>query len=237
MERLRAGVLFSGGKDSTYAALAASREAELRCLVTVVPAHDASYMFHFPNLRWTTLQSEAMGVPQVLEDTAGVKEAELADLGRALTAAQDRFKIEALYTGALASVYQKERVEKVCSDLGLKCVSPLWGTDPEAHLHNLLREGFVTVVTSVSALGLDRGWLGRELDEKAVRELASLSAKYRFHAGFEGGEGETFVVDCPLFSKRIQIQRAEVIWEGDRGRFEIEEAHLIPKPRIRVGAA
>jgi diphthine-ammonia ligase len=233
----KAGILFSGGKDSTYAAWVASREADLRCLITVIPSNDASYMFHYPNLRWTALQSQAMDVPQLVEDTAGVKEAELADLGRALLAAQDKFGIERVYTGALASVYQKTRVERVCRDLGLACISPLWQVEPESHLRTLLTEGFTTVVTSVSALGLDRTWLGRVLDEKAVTELIELSRKFRFHAGFEGGEGETFVVDCPLFSRRIQITRAEVWWEGERGRFEIEGAQLVPKPGLKVGAA
>ena len=237
MSRSRAAALFSGGKDSAYAAWVASKEADLECLVTLVPSHDASYMFHYPNLKWTALQSEAMLVPQLVEATAGVKEEELADLTRALSAAQGRYRVDTLYTGALASVYQKTRVEKVCGELGLKCVSPLWHVDPEALLGSLLDEGFVSLVTSVSALGLGKSWLGRELDGSAIEELVALSHRYRFHAGLEGGEGETFVLDCPLFSKRIRVVRGSVVWEGDRGRFEIEQAELATKPSVRVGAA
>lgn len=186
-------------------------------------------MFHFPNLGWTRLQSEAMGVPQVAAVTEGVKEEELGDLRKALGEAKSRFGIEGLYTGALASVYQKTRVEKVCSDLGLKCVSPLWGLEPESYLRKLVIDGFSVIIVSVSALGLDQEWLGRLLDEKSIGELVALGKKYRFHAGLEGGEGETFVLDAPSFSKRIEVLASAKHWRGDSGYLEITDARLVAK--------
>lgn len=226
---MKVGTLFSGGKDSTYAAYLASKRDELACLITVFPESDASYMFHFPNLKWTALQAEAAGVPQWVGKTAGVKEEELSDLKAVMASAKERFSLEGIYTGALASVYQKSRVERICSELGLECLSPLWGVDPEKHLRSLLREGFVVQVVSVSALGLDESWLGRILDEKAIEELVALGAKYRFHIGLEGGEGETFVQDCPLFSKRIEVVSSQKHWRGDSGYLEIKEARAVPK--------
>jgi ABC transporter with metal-binding/Fe-S-binding domain ATP-binding protein len=186
-------------------------------------------MFHFPNLIWTGLQAEAVGLPQLTEQTTGIKEEELQDLKRALSAAKSKFALEGIYTGALASVYQKTRVESICRSLGLDCISPLWGIDPEAHLRQLLSDGFDTVIVGVSALGLDQRWLGRRLDEKGIDELVSLSKKYRFHAGLEGGEGETFVLDCPLFKKRVEIEGFAVRWRGDSGYLEITKARLTPK--------
>ena len=226
---MRVGVLWSGGKDSTYAAWLASKENELACLVTLFPKSEASYMFHFPNLEWTRLQAEAMGVPQLMAVTEGVKEEELRDLELALAGAKERFAIEGVYTGALASVYQKTRVERVCSDLGLECISPLWGSDPEGHLRRLIKDGFVVMVVSVSALGLDQGWLGRTLDAGAVDELVALGKRYRFHVGLEGGEGETFVLDCPLFRSRLEVLESTPHWRGDSGYLQISKAHLAPK--------
>ena len=78
---MRVGALFSGGKDSTYAAyLARQRGDELGCLITLSPARSDSYMFHYPNIRWTAMQAQAMRLPQVTQETKGVKEEELADL-------------------------------------------------------------------------------------------------------------------------------------------------------------
>ena len=195
-----------------------------------------SYMFHFPNLKWTALQAESIGVPLLTEETEGVKEEELADLERALANAKSKFGLEGIYTGALASVYQKTRVEKVCGRLSLKCISPLWGADPDAHLRRLVEEGFAVIVVSVSALGLDQTWLGRKLDRSSIDELVALAKKFRFHVGLEGGEGETFVLDAPFFSKRIEILASEKHWKGDSGYLEITDAALVPEA-TREGAA
>ncbi len=232
---MKVGALFSGGKDSTYAAWLASSRDELSCLITIFPRSDSSYMFHYPDLDWTGLQAESMGVPQLKETTEGVKEDELEDLKRALARAKDEHDIGGVYTGALASVYQKSRVERLCAGLGLKCFSPLWGVDPSDHLQRIVREGFETIITSVSALGLQEDWLGRTLNADAVEELLFLAKKYRFHAGLEGGEGETFVLDCPAFSQRIEVVGSIRHWKGVRGFYEITDARLVPKPSLRAG--
>ena len=226
---MRVAALWSGGKDSTYAAWLASKKDDLACLVTLFPKSADSYMFHFPDLKWTALQAEAMGIPQLTSATEGVKEEELRDLEAVVKEAKSRFGLEGVYTGALASVYQKTRVERVCEKLGLACVSPLWGADHEAHLRRLVSDGFAVMVVSVSALGLDQRWLGRLLDERAIDDLVDLGERYRFHVGLEGGEGETFVLDAPSFSKKVEVRSAIKHWRGDGGYLEITEAVLVPK--------
>lgn len=230
---MKVGILFSGGKDSTYAAYLARAEHEVCCLITLNPARQDSYMFHFPNLRWTALQARTMGLPQVLVPTEGEKEVELNDLSKALRMAKDDFSIEGVFTGALASVYQKSRVERVCAELGLRCLSPLWQIDPKVHLLNLIRDGFETIMTGVAALGLDETWLGRKLDYHAVEELVELQRKYGMHAALEGGEGETFVQDCPIFNERIEIISSKRHWNGVSGYLEIMEAKLVPKQLLK----
>lgn len=186
-------------------------------------------MFHFPNLKWTALQAEAMRLPQLAEATPGVKEEELADLKKAIQRAKETYQLEGICTGALASVYQKSRVEKICSDLALDCTSPLWGTEPESHLRRVVDDGFVVAIVSVSAMGLGQEWLGRVLDHRAIEELVALGKKYRFHVGFEGGEGETFVLDAPSFARRVELRSAEKHWRGDSGYLEITDAVLVQK--------
>ncbi len=215
----------------------ASREDELACVVTMFPKSEMSYMFHFPNLRWTRLQAEAMAVPQLTAATEGVKEEELTDLQRVLEDAKAKFGLEGVYTGALASVYQKTRVEKVCKNIGLDCISPLWGVDPETHLRRLVADGFSVIMVSVSALGLNQGWLGRTLDGEAIDELVALGKKYRFHIGLEGGEGETLVLDAPFFSRRLKILSSTKHWQADSGYLEIIDAALVAKTRRMERAA
>jgi len=227
---LRVGVLFSGGKDSTFAAYVASKTDTLVCLLTLEPKREDSYMFHFPNLRWTALQAESMGLPQLVAKTEGVKEEELEDMRQVLLRAKEQYFIEGVYTGALASVYQKSRVERVCAEIGLQSISPLWGMDPRSHLLNIIHEGFSVIMTGVAALGLDETWLGRRLDEEMVDQLMELHRKYGLHAALEGGEGETFVTDCPLFDKRIDVISTKTHWNGVSGDLEILDARLTQKP-------
>lgn len=227
---MKVGVLFSGGKDSTYAAFIAKQlNDELACLITLEPKRPDSYMFHHPAIRWTRLQAETMHVPQVCVKTEAVKELELDDMAKALRLAQHEYLIRAVYTGALASRYQKTRVERVCAEIGLDAISPLWHIDPMVHLANLLKNRFKVMMTGAAALGLDMSWLGRILDERAIYELGELGRKYGVNPGLEGGEGETFVLDCPLFDREIQIISAARRWSGDAGYLEINDARLVPK--------
>ena len=186
-------------------------------------------MFHFPNTGWTAIQAQAMHLPQVKVETKGVKEEELADLRRAIEIAKRDYSIEGVYTGALASVYQKSRVEKICAELKVKAVSPLWRIDQVAHLNNIVAAGFEVIMTGVAALGLDESWLGRKLDKDAVRDLAKLGEKYGVNPGLEGGEGETFVLDCPLFDRRVEVVSSKKHWNGDPGYLEFLDAKLVAK--------
>jgi uncharacterized protein (TIGR00290 family) len=78
-------------------------------------------------------------------------------------------------------------------------------------------------------MGLDRHWLGRSLDKILIGQLEYFSKKFGFNLTFEGGEAETLVVDCPIFSKRLDIRKANILWDGQSGIFEILEVELISK--------
>jgi diphthine-ammonia ligase len=56
-----------------------------------------------------------------------------------------------------------------------------------------------------------------------------LHRTYGVHVGLEGGEGETFVLDCPIFYQRIELTSAEKVWRGDSGYLTIKQARLVQK--------
>ena len=125
---MRLGVLFSGGKDSTFALHLAAEKEEVVCLITVVSKNKESYMFHTPNIDVTTLQAEALGLPLVSVVTEGEKEEELADLEAAIAEAKEKFQIDGVVTGAVESVYQASRVQRICNLLDVWCFNPLMET-------------------------------------------------------------------------------------------------------------
>jgi len=229
---MRLGVLFSGGKDSTYALYKAMQKDamqkyEVACLITIISENPDSYMFHTPNINMTKLQAEAIGLPLVKQKTLGEKEKELADLKKAISKAKDKYKIAGIVSGAFASKYQKERIEKICDELSLQSITPLWAKNPEQLLHEMIRNGFKFMLSSIAALGLDEDWLGRILNEKDIDKLVEMNKKYGIHIAFEGGEAESLMIDGPLFKRKIKIIKAEKKMEDENtGIYRILKAEL-----------
>ena len=198
---MRLGVLFSGGKDSTLALHYAAEKEEVVCLITLISENKESYMFHTPNIDITTLQAQALGLPQITKITQGEKEEELLDLEDAIAQAAKKYQIEGVVTGAIESVYQAERVQRICHRLGLWCFNPLWKHDQKALLEELLEKKFNVIISGIFAYPLDEKWLGKQIDTKIIDKLIELQQKYGISPSGEGGEIETTVLGCATFPK------------------------------------
>lgn len=225
---MKLGSLFSGGKDSTFAiSLVQKQGHDVLCLLSVFPKSDQSHLLHHPNIKWTKLQSESMNIPQLITftDSDDIK-TELSSLESLLLKAKNDFGIEGLVHGGIKSNFQKNNFESVCLKLGLKVFSPLWDLSAEQYMRDLLNSDFVFMMISVSSDGLDDSWLGKIILQSDLPILSQLANKFGFNLNFEGGEAETFVINCPLFSNSIDIIDSKKIWDGYRGRFEIVDAGL-----------
>lgn len=227
---MKLGVLFSGGKDSVFACHRAMEKNQVACLITLVSENPDSYMFHTPNIRHTDLQAKAMGIPLLTWPTYGIKEEELADLAAAITAARERYGIRGIVTGAIESVYQAARVQRICRDQDIWCYNPLWQTNQIDYLRRLLKENFSIIISGVYAYPFDASWLGAELTEERIQMMEQLQKKYKINPSGEGGELETYVLDGPLFQKRIEIMKASQSYANYRGQFVIEDMQLVGKP-------
>ncbi len=223
---MRVSALFSGGKDSAYAAYLVQQQGwEVESLLTVVPASSDSFMFHYPNIRWTPLQAEAMGIPIRTVGTEGRKESELLDVERLMRAET----VDGFVCGAIASDYQWARLNGICHGLGKPLFSPLWRKDQVRLLEDMVHAGFVFLVSGVYADGLDRSWLGRVIDQRAIGDLVRLRESHGISPSGEGGEIETFVLDGPSFSRRVRVDEAATEWSRDSGTYTILRASLEKK--------
>jgi len=230
---LRLAALISGGKDGMLALHHAVWEGhEVAYLVSMLPGREDSWMFHVPNVHLTPLIAEALGIPLVSRRTSGLKEEELEDL-RAVLADLD---IDGVVSGAVRSRYQKERIDRICHQLGLVSYAPLWGRDELSILRELLDEGFEVIFVGVFAEGLDGSWLGRRLDEKALEDLLALREQYGISLVGEGGEYETLVLDAPLYKSRLELVNYEACWDGYTGVLKVLSARLVPKSGPRRGS-
>ena len=224
---MKVAALVSGGKDSVLALHVAQTTGwEVAHVVTVRSRASDSYMFHVPNTDLAPLIAEAVGVPLVSVATEGEKERELADLERAL----GELDIDGFVSGALASEYQRTRLEGIGHRLGLKSFTPLWHKTPASVLRTVSGEGWDVRFAAVAAEGLDERWLGRRLSTEAIADLDALHARHGIHIAGEGGEYETLVLDAPCYRQRIEVVRAAADWRRDGGVWRVEEARLAARP-------
>jgi len=220
---MKLAVLFSGGKDSSLAAWIAKKEGyEIGCLISIASKNKESFMFHVPSISKVKAQAEVMGLPLILKETLGEKEVELEDLRTAVLEAKEKFGIEGVVTGAVGSVYQASRVQKICDDLDLECFNPLWQKDQVELLRDLVKEGFEVIVVGVAAYPLDEKVLGKKIDNEFIDEMLKLREKFDINPAGEGGEFESFVLNCPLFRKGLKIKSFEDFGEGNSWRREVE---------------
>jgi diphthine-ammonia ligase len=223
---LRVAALVTGGKDSALAfhkvALQGHRVVRL---VTMVPQRADSWMFHSPNVHLTDLFAEAVGIPLTKAETSGEKEAEVADLKRALAS----LSIDAVVSGAIFSQYQKERIDGICKELGIKHVAPLWHENPLSLLKEMLQLKIKAIFVGAYAHGFTQDWLGREIDASAMHDLIDLNRRFEVSIVGEGGEYETLVLDAPFLNKKIKLIDTEKIWQGASGYLLVKKAVLVVK--------
>jgi ABC transporter with metal-binding/Fe-S-binding domain ATP-binding protein len=217
--------LLSGGKDSLYAAYVASMYGwNLTHAVTIQPRR-LSWMYHTDNIHLTGAIAGALDLPLVVRESRAEKEHELTDLQMALTG----LSVDGVVSGAVASEYQRTRIERVCHALHLKSFTPLWHKNGELLLRDMVAAGFDIVIVAVAAEGLDERWLGRHLDSEAINDLVALHGRYGIHVAGEGGEYETLVLDCPLYRHRLTMQESETSWDGSRGTLHVSTIMAAPE--------
>jgi len=220
---MKLGILFSGGKDSTYATFLAKKQGnEIVCLMTIHSENKYSYMFHTPSIKKTKEQARVMNIPLLIGKTKGEKELELIDLERIISKAIKKYKIEGIVTGALHSDYQATRIQKICAKLKIKCINPLWHKNEIEYLNELINNKFKIIIIGVAAYPLDQTYLGRIINKSFIDEVRILKEKYNIHPAGEGGEFESFVLDCPLFSKPLKLKKSKTTGKDHNWRMEIE---------------
>lgn len=223
-------ILFSGGKDSVYAAYLAQKQGyNLSCLISIHSKNESSYMFHTPSINRTIEQAKALEIPIIIKKTKGEKEKELLDMEKAIKKAIKKYKINGIVTGAIESIYQASRIQKICNKLKIECFNPLWQKNEKQYLNELIDNKFEVILVGVYAYPLDETYLGTTINKKFLKKINKIDKKFAIHTAGEGGEFETLVIDCPLFKKKLNIKKSQKNWEENSGNLIIEEIKLEEK--------
>jgi len=203
---MRVVASWSGGKESCFSSYRAISEGfEVSHLLNFV-SKDERCMSHGLESKLIAAQSQAIKIPifqkEVTWDTyeKGFKTAirELKRMG-----------VKGAVFGDIDIQEHKDWVDRICNELDIKPVMPLWGLDPKRILTDFIDEGFEAIVVMVKADLLGEEWLGRKVDRNFVSDLLKLESKV--HLCGELGEYHTFVFDGPLFKRRLEILDSEKI--------------------------
>ena len=207
--------LTSGGKDSVLACQKAIDSGMVvRYMVTARPKNPDSYMFHSANLDAVPVIAKVAGMEYVEIATHGRKEEELADLEAGLAA----LDIEGVIAGAVASVYQAERVKAITDRLGLSLYTPLWHMDTEQLVREVAERMDARIVVT-AAEGLDESFLGARFDDTLIERLKKAGKTYRINIAGEGGEYESLTLNAPFYSRPVTFSTSEI--RSSPGRHEL----------------
>lgn len=251
---MKCAVLISGGKDSTLAAYEAEAQGhQLVCLAAAAPAPAhaggadvASPMFQtagslaLPALahcaQLPLIRCANLPASQEARDNDDQRESEAASdkaLSALVSECANLYDAEAIVSGAVLSEYQRKRIERACTSVGLASIAPLWQREQSKLLDDVHAAGIECVFCRVASLGLyPSTHLGLTLHE-LQHHLKLLQSKYGVHAAGEGGEYETLALDShgPLHRfGRLQLDQPQAIHAGpEDGYLWIADVTYMPK--------
>jgi diphthine-ammonia ligase len=227
---MRVVVLVSGGKDSTCNMLKCVEHGhDIVALANLHPPRDApsdeldSFMYQSVGHELIEAYAQCMRVPLYRRAIRGSSRVtsmqyaptdaadEVEELFELLRDVCREHKVDAVACGTILSTYQRIRVENVCARLGLLALAFLWQREQSALLDEMLdQQSIDAVIIKTAAIGLGKAQLGRPLSQ--VRDtLRKLARQYGVHVCGEGGEYESFTLDCPLFHSRIVLDECATV--------------------------
>lgn len=228
MKSNKAAVLFTGGKDSCLALYKAKKSGyDIKYLLCVLPASQDAYMFHKPDFKLLRAQAKALGIPLLTEKSEVGEEQELKALKKLLKKVKG--KVKYIITGGIASQYQSKNIEKLCRKYNFEVKSPLWQLSGRQVWQECLSNDFKIMLCKIATEGLSEHWLGKIIDASLLKQLVSLSERYKFNLSGEGGDFESVVIDMPLFKEKIKLSGKIVKDTEYRYFFKIKKVQIARK--------
>jgi uncharacterized protein (TIGR00290 family) len=202
---------WSGGKDSCLACYKAIESGyRVSCLLNFISKEYKRCCFHGIEAPLLNLQTELIGIPLIQVEVSADMEKYETEFKEAVS----EIKTKGIQGMVFGDVYLEEHrdwVERVCKDLEILPIEPLWNHLPFRIVEEFIDLGFKAIVVSCKADILGKDFIGRYLDKDLFRELQMRNI---CPCG-ENGEFHTFVIDGPMFKRRIEILESEpVLKEG-----------------------
>jgi predicted ATP pyrophosphatase (TIGR00289 family) len=227
---MKVAVMYSGGKDSTFAIDYCLRKGwDIRYLLSVKPSRKDCYLFHYATVEHTVHLAQMLGVKHIL---AGCDVADPALEAQIVKDIVAQHPVDAVVLGGTGlQETQIRSIQQALRPLGIEAFASHAGLDHDQVMQQMLDAGYTFIISQYAVEGLGPEWLGRVIDRKAFAELIERSKRFGFHCGGEGGHYDSFTIDGPIFKARIDILKArKVVEDAYNGHLEIEQLQVVEKP-------
>ena len=198
---------WSGGKDSCLACYKAIESGyQVRYLLNFISKEYKRCCFHGIKASLLNLQAELIGILLIQREVS----ADMEKYETEFKAAVSEIKTKEIQGMVFGDVYLEEHrnwVERVCKDLEILPIQPLWNHTPFRVLEEFIDLGFKAIVVSCKADMFSKDFIGRVIDKDLIRELQMRNI---CPCG-ENGEFHTFVINGPMFKRKIEILESEPI--------------------------
>jgi len=229
---MKVAILYSGGKDSTYAIdHAIQKKWDIRYLVSVKPNRKDCYLFHYATVEHTKELANIIGYPHFLiKCKIADPKKEAALVKEVVVKQQKKDPINALILGGVGlQETQLRSIQDALRPLGIEVFASHAGEEHDIIMQDMLDKGFEIYITQVASDGL-MPWLGKKITKENFKDLKKDSVKYKFHIGAEGGYYDTLVTDTAFFSKRLIIKDMEIVKEDAYcGHVNIKKFEILDK--------
>ena len=213
---------WSGGKDGCFACYEAMRQGyQVTYLVNFTTQEHHRVSFHGTDTKLIQLQSEAIGIPLLQKETTWNRyEQEFKEAVRSLVPKG----IKGMVFGDIYLQEHLDWVERVCGDIGIEAVEPLWGRNTKEIVSDFIDSGFKAVIVSAKSKLIGQEWMGRYVD---MDFISYLNERDIDPCG-ENGEYHTLVVNGPIFKSRIEIRQSSIIQRNSHWLLDISQYRLVP---------
>ena len=226
---MEVAVLYSGGKDSTYAIeKCLAKKWKIKYLLSVKPTRNDCYLYHYATVEHTKELARIFGLKHIYELCDVADQEQEAEIVRKVV---EKNPVDALILGGVGlQETQLKSIREAVFPLGVEVFASHMGEDHASLVAEMIEKGYDIRITQVAVEGLGKAWLGKRLTPESFNELKKLSEKHGFHVGAEGGHYDSLVVDGPIFSKKLEIVEAEPIMEDEYcGYLKINKLAIIEK--------
>ena len=228
------GIMFSGGKDSTYAIYHAKQKGwNIRWLLSVKPTRTDCFLFHYAAVEHTPKIAEMLNIPHKLISCNVADPQAEADLVKNTVLSMP--KVDAVVFGGTGlQLTQIGSVQKALQPHKIEVFAAHAGLEHEDVMRQMLKDGFRFKIVQIASDGLTEKDLGKTLAPEVMDEFVQRSIKFGFHVGGEGGYYDTLCVDCPMFSKKVELTEAKANMESHNvGHLIIKDLALVQKVVVK----